>query len=755
MQRKPNKLIAMLLTSAFVCPATAFAQNNDDIDEIIVTGRKKAETILEAPISITAFSDSAIEEAGIQDVRQVGDFTPGLTFTADLGRNAERPSIRGIANLRAETPQPVSIFVDGVYIRSGVVSTILDNVERIEVLKGPQAALYGRSTYGGVINYITKTPGDETGGRLSVMAATDDDYSVSGYVDGPISETLRGTFGAYYKNFGGAFDNDSPFAGGRDVGSEKTKAVYGKLRWEPADNFNMNLSLNYSEDRDGQFAGSLQRDANNSGPAGGTACSDITRSAFCGVIPTPDSVNIATSIPAGTAQTTVAGTATSIGDFEAGLDRDIFRLGLTSTLEFENGITLTSLTGYTDENLVVNTNQSYSNEIFEAPFNSFNVSWATLDENERSDFYQEFRLASPVGQKFEWLLGGIYYGNEQTNVGRDLDEELSPDPGASFQESEIAGFGRVAYNATDELSIGFEGRYYEEEFVQLGSVAGQPNRTAKFSGFSPRFTIDYQVTPETLIYGLAARGNKRGGFNDPRATPPQDTFNEEIVWSYEGGLKTRTFDNRLTLTAAAFLNKLQDQQLSQSATFNAGTPDQITITVVDNIGKSEVFGIELDAGFDVTDELFVRATYALADGEITEGNDPGQGSFYGGDTSIVGFKIPRVSKHSATLTSVYTKPTDFGEMYVRGDALYNSSRFAAVQNIVETGDSFVVNARIGARLNDNIDISLFGNNIFSDDAATNVFRYVDTRSGRFFARGSNVAFLRRPAHFGARLIYDF
>jgi len=740
----------------------AMAQVNND--EIIVTGRKVSETALQAPIAITAFSEATLDEFGIDDLREVADFTPGLQLNGDFGRNAERPVIRGLSNLRAETPQPVSVFIDGVYIRRGITSSIVDNVERIEVLKGPQSALYGRSTYGGVINYITKTPGDETGGKLNISAATDDEYVVSGYIDGPLnaSGTVKYTLGGRYSQYGGSFDNVAQFQGSRDVGEEQTTAAYGKLRFEPTDNFDATLSVNFTQDRDGQFAGQLIEgpfNARENGVSNNPNCPDITRQAFCGTIQAPDQVNITTGFARGTTFNTAAGPITGAYDFDAGLDREILRIGGVMNYTTDSGYTLTSLTGFTEEKLDFSTNESYSDVVASAAFGPFGPAlvWASEDKGNRSDVYQEVRLASPTDGRLDWLVGAIYYNNRQSNTDRDIDEVLFT-ADAGEQEEETAVFARVGYDFTDQLSIGLEGRYYWEEVVQVGTDI-DPNfgldRKAKFSDFSPRVTVDYQMTPDTLLYGVAARGNKRGGFNDIRAVAPQDTFEEETVWSYELGAKTRAFDN-LTATVAGYYQQVTNGQLSQLAIFNAGQPDQLQITVVDNIGETDIFGLELDARYDFSDNFYLRGTYAFTDTNVTEGTDPTQGGFFPSDT-IVGFDTPRVSKHSATLSAEATIPTETlggGDFYIRGDGIYNSGRFAALQNIVETPDALVINARAGLRA-DNWDFSVFAQNLTDEDAPGGTFRYVNLRDFGFFGRGSNVAFLRRGAQFGARMIYDF
>lgn len=750
---------ALAITSYSV---PALAQGADDEPEarqdvVVITGRKKQETLLEAPISVSAFSAETLESFGAISARDVADLTPGLQIAGDFGRSGERPVIRGISNLRTETAQPVGLFIDGVYVRNGIISEILDNVERVEVLKGPQGALYGRSTYGGVINYISKTPGDEFEANLSGTYAEHDQLELTARISGPLADGLNAAVGGRLYQFGGEYDNLNANQSARDVGEEQTTAVYGALNFTPPQTprLEANVRAYYSKDEDGQFAGQLfDSTFNNSVAAGGTACPEVIRSYFCGEASTPNAVDIATSADQGQIVSPFFGGIPAAWDFRAGLDREIRRITADVTYDLSDTVTLTYLGGFTSEEGQTVTNQSYSGTIVGNSFGSFPSAWVTDDLSERDYWSHELRLNGSVNDRLDWILGAFIYDEESSGTDRNILEANYGFDGERSNE-EQAIYGALSYDVTDNLSLGLEGRYYEEDVGVVTAVANARGRElgATFDGFTYRATADYTFADGTLLYGSVSTGNKAGGFNtnvnpDAPAEAPFSSFDEEISTQYEIGLKGQYFDNRLRLSGALYRIDLEDQQISQVVILNEGTPDQVQVTVVLNAGKTEINGLEIDGQFDVTDNLTIGAVYSRADGEFTEGSDPTQATILPSDT-IVGFSVPRVPKDTGTVMANYTFP-DVGGWTpdLRVDGIYRSSQYAQVQNLIETGESFRTNARLTFdHAASGTEVSLWGRNVFDDDAPIGVFRYVDPGDFRFFAR-AHVSFLPRGPQYG-------
>ncbi len=759
---------------------TAAEEEKSVQSTIVVTGRKREETLLEAPISVSAFDAEALNAVGATSAQDIADLTPGLQISGDFGRTGERPVIRGIANLRSETPQPDGLFVDGVYVRTGIISSILDNVERVEVLKGPQGALYGRSTYGGVINYITKKPSDEFEGVLKATYAEHDEVEFSGNFSGPLFPGVNGLIGGRFYEYGGEYQNTAALSqGARDIGSQKTTAFYGALNIAPESTsaFDANIRAYYSEDEDGQFAGQLfDSTNNNSARAGGTACPNVlaTRSYYCGVVEVPDSVAISTAVGAGEVvnPTSFFAPVTAAWDFSAGLNNETTRIWGDASYDITDSLTLSYMGGFTKSESHNIVNQSYSEVIAGYSFGPARASaWVTDSQGEREYWSHELRLNGEIGDNIDWIAGVFAYDEEQTGIDRNI-LETAYDFSGGRTNQEVAAYGSIDFSVTDNFGIGFEGRYYSEDVGADLSSDGETgdDLTETFDGFTWRATADYTFNNGALLYGSVSTGNKSGGFNtainpnDPEEAPFL-SFDEEKVTQYEVGFKSELFDGRGSVTAAVYAIDLVDQQLSQVVILREGQPNQVQTTVVLNVGETEIRGFEGDFNFNVTDQLKIGAAVSLSDNEFKKGSDPTQATIidngvtdpadpnYG---SLVGFSVPRVSKNSGTVMANY-EFMDTGEWTgnLRVDGVYASSRYAQVHNLQETGESFKTNLRLTlAHENSGTDIVFWGRNIGDDDTAGNVFRYVDPNDFRFFAR-SYVSFLPRGRQLGVTVRKSF
>lgn len=259
------------------------ARESDDfsLEEIVVTARKREEHIQDAPLSISAFTSNMIEAAGIRDIADVAKFTPGFSFDDEFGRSAsDRPVIRGQSTILGASG--VSTFVDGVLLSGTTLDYDLNDVERIEIIKGPQSALYGRNTYSGAINIITKSPSDELSGSIKVEAAEFDQYEVSASIRGPITEKLSGSLtGRYYERGGpwlNTFDNTK-------VGQQESESISGVLYFKPNDKLDIRARLRWSRLRDDQprLFTTKPEDNNCFGPDNGGTYLGNSRY-FCGEI---------------------------------------------------------------------------------------------------------------------------------------------------------------------------------------------------------------------------------------------------------------------------------------------------------------------------------------------------------------------------------------------------------------------------------------------------------------------------------------
>ncbi len=328
---KKNRIRIGAVASAMVLgwsAAYATAQGNqvpraDALDEIIVTARKVEERLLDVPLTITAYTSAAIESAGVIGLKDLAISTPGLFTSSALGsRSSDRIAIRGISAV-AGTSGFAGIFVDGVYVPSSFAQGIeVSNIERIEVLKGPQSALFGRATLSGAINYVTRRPSDQWEGKASASVGEYSHYEFSGLLSGPISDTLSVIGSA--RTYGRESPYVNQLTGLKDVGGQSSRNGTLGLRWRPNDDFEAYARILYGKDDDESAAVYHQNSlANNCLPQLVPMSTTVTfPTYFCGeVVPNVNAIRTITS----NAAVPAPFRGTYADDGNAGLDRETMR----------------------------------------------------------------------------------------------------------------------------------------------------------------------------------------------------------------------------------------------------------------------------------------------------------------------------------------------------------------------------------------------------------------------------------------------
>ena len=791
-------------STATVTPANG---QTSGLDDIIVTARKVEERLQDVPLSIRALTGKDLTDRNIQSLAELSQYTPGLTYSPDFGRTGERPVIRGISALRTEAPQPVSVFVDGVFVRDAALSLNLDDAQRVEVIKGPQSALYGRSTYAGAINYITVKPGNDLEGRASISFANHTEDTIFGAVTVPIvkdvlSVRVRGKHYVY----GGEYRNSQT---GRFIGKEKTNAIGGEVRLTPSENFEALGTIDYAKDHDGLFAatvrtipiqaGGVVTSQNNTTnvPNGGTCNGrtiNIVGNNAAGVPDPAVPASLTTRLngwPCGASNftgTTVARnendlasytdptTGVAYGDI-AGLRRAVTRGTLTLNFHFHEGYTLTSQSAYTHQTANLGADQSYNATRFAPGFGAPAASWLSYDRDRLNYGSQELRLTSPQDQPFTWLIGGYYYREKTTGVTTGVIKQNAAlatiadplRPKSDLKSRNIAGFARAQYAFGEKFKISAEGRYGEEK-VSVGSTTslgtavvtagtctvGQPciiQGSKAFRNFAPRVTADYKIADDVLLYVQAARGTKSGGFNSTAGLPASTfTYDGESVWSYEAGIKSEFLDHRLRFNAAIFDNEIKGLQLSNIAAYtNPITGTNTTTTIVNNVGKARTRGFEIEAVAKATGWLTLSGNYAYVDAKAREGTETTNGTVYGGNRSVAGFELPRNPKHSAAVAATINVPvSEATSLFARGDLTYQSRRYAEIQNLIWADPFTHVNLAVGVQYN-TLRVTGFMKNATDNDTSLNGFRYLDPATFRRTA----VDFLPRLRQYGVSAAVDF
>ncbi len=247
-----HSLMAFTALASFAASEAVVAQQLA-VEEIVVTARKRAESIQDAPVAITAFSSVELQAAGFSNILDVTKATPGVfveAFNVSPARIDTTPRFRGIF-LSTGNPlqQTAGIFIDGNPVIGGIQGIGIQELERVEIVKGPQSALFGRNTFAGAINYVTRDPGDEMRTDVSLLAADRDEYRAQGSVEGAISDTVKARLNASYDFNGGHYDNNA--VDGQELGETTTWSVSSVVTFEPSETFRAKVRAHYYQDNDG------------------------------------------------------------------------------------------------------------------------------------------------------------------------------------------------------------------------------------------------------------------------------------------------------------------------------------------------------------------------------------------------------------------------------------------------------------------------------------------------------------------------
>ena len=760
------------------------------LEEIVVTARKTQESLMDAPVAVSAFTARTIEEQGLVNIDDVARFTPGLSFSQAFGRTTDRPVVRGQGNVLAGVQFGVesgtAYFIDGVYFPGDIQGIDLNSLERIEVVKGPQSALYGRNTYAGAINFITRRPTEDLEAyvKASVAEFGEQDYSLSlgsSFFDDRFGVRL---FARSY-SYDGEYKNSLT---GRKVGDESTQSLGLTVNWQPFENFDVLASGFFREDDDGPLALFLQ-------PASANNCRPGFRSTFyrsptglaaargsnpnqyyCGRIE-PGVVALNTDpLPV------VVGGQTRVQDGTAfdGVETDEY-FG-TLNLDWNiggSGWVLTSLSGYRDYENLFGTDSDHSNAFVLIPAfipgqglvypTTEEPLFANTNRNDTRSLSTELRLASPQDRRLRGLIGAYYF--DQEDDGSDL-TFAHPRGGGTADYTETvtdkAVFGMLSYDITERLTLSAELRYMEEtkertEFCstvnyswstqRCSNAAGVSNALAlgeiryqdeaDFDSTTPRITLDWQLNDDLMVYGVFAQGAKPGGLNGLAGqTIGRGTYEQEESDNFELGTKWSLFDNRARIGAAVYYTKATDVQFTTSIP-SPGGQGAVT-SVATNQGEGEIMGLELEAQAALTDALTITAGYAYTDTEITKGcddfeytlntggivYDPSLGSVP--DCNLKGRRYPLGSEQSANFALNYDAPVAWGQglnLISNVGISYEGSKYIQVHNLAETGETTLVDLRIGLRSDNGWQVVAFGRNLTDADTIPLATRWFDLRTG--------------------------
>ncbi|MCY4256076.1 MAG: TonB-dependent receptor [Gammaproteobacteria bacterium] len=783
-----SKTFVAIIAVLCVAPLAAHAQEDEgSLEEIVVTARKVEENLRDIPIAVTAFTEQSMEEQGISSLQDIADSTPGFDFASAFGRDDFRPVIRGQSNIIGRAN--AGLFVDGIIIEEGNASIPLAAMQRVEVVKGPQSALYGRNTLSGAVNYVLKTAGSENVREASLDLGQRGMARAEFHFSGPITDTIGAAVTVAHYERDGEYDNNYPgnplgtAAYSDETGAQETTSLVGVLNIAATDRVNIQAHAMYETTDDGQYPIAVIPSTQNN-----CFITNPRRAAAMGVGPfvqplppagTPESMAIGIRNRAGAAAAGYNGSGYWCGEVnvsevleaqgggtqletqfysDSGTERDSLRLGFRIDAELTDIITFTSLTGYNDVSTTSALDQTFGRLDVRprgspAPFIPVRVGFITLDENEFDDFSQEFRLRFDRSENLNYTVGAYIYESDES--GMDVGSSDPPgtalgDDGASSISSRSV-FGAVEFRATNQLVLGAEARWNEDEF-DIRPEGEDNSVSGSFDSFLPKLTARYEASDDAMVYFTVARGNKPGGLNSDAGLQEADRpVDEEEATSYELGLKALWMDNRLETNVAAYQIDWQDMQLTstRAAVVNG---QNLTFSILENVGEASIQGYELDITLRANDFWTARLGYAYIDSEIERFvQSVDAGAFAGsavreaallsggysssGDVVISGVQLPQTSEEQVVFSNVFEGRLDaVWDWFLRADYHFNSGRFAQVYNLASTGDREIVNLRGGIRC-DNIDIELWIDNALDNDTSPALIRYVDSAYGGPFIFG--------------------
>ena len=674
------------------------------LEAVVVSAQKREENNQDVPVAITSFTGSGLNARGIRTTTDLMQFTPGLQFSTNVVFG--QPFIRGIGSnqLNIGSDPDVATMVDGVYIARpvGSVQNFLD-VERVEVLKGPQGTLYGRNATGGVINIQSKAPTNEWTGGIETGVGNYGDVTGQFVLSGPLVKDrvlVRLAVGAEDRE--GYFYNAVTRSRLDDLDFQQGRATIDIL---PADDLRIRLIADAFHERDTRGTVAY---VTAPGPATLTFGTPVVSSPFV------SDVNAA------------VGTRVDVKGFSATVDKDI------------GSLVATSISAYRDSRYTSN---------LDLDFTRFSYADNEPQSETSKTFTQELRLASADTDRLAWIAGLYYLHEDATNANNYTfytSNSVLVIRGAAKTDA-YAAFGQASYRPIEPLKLTVGLRYSDES--RSVDVSSRTVATSTFSGSSsytaltPKFGADYALDKDTMIYASATRGFKSGGFNATSTTNPP--FLPEKVWSYEAGVKSEFADRRLRLNASVFYMNYSDLQVIVGV---PGAPSTIT-----NAASAHIKGLELESQAAVTKSITLNAGLSLLSAKYDRYSSVDSERPTLGLINLSGYTLPRAPKATVTVGAAYAQPTPLGLFSGRVDYSYSSKiYFVPFDTPLQTQPAYsLVNAFVSLDplVAKNVTISAYVRNLFNKD-----YNQLLLSNRGFYG---TVAFPGAPRTYGVKLAYKF
>ncbi len=732
------------------------------LEEIVVSARRREEGLQEAPIAISAFTGDTLAYRGVTRLDQIEKFVPNLTLQNNPSfggaSNSAAIYIRGVGQKEfLPTTEPgVGLYVDGVYVARSV-GAILDmiDIERLEVLRGPQGTLFGRNTIGGAVSITTVKPaiGADFGGTVAAAVGTDDRVNLKGAVDIPMGSTMGLRLSAATFQQDGYVERQD----GVDLGDDDTVTARAAFAWEPNPRLRADVSLDYTKDEENgpameliaiDFTDLSQLQGLVAAPPPPLAfIHNVTTAAAGPGIPCAvtdaegNGITFNPNVPNCYDNRYLRDNSRNAGTAEAKSETDIFGASINLGYEISDAMTLKSITAW----------RSLESEFARDGDHSPHRIAQFFDDLEQDQFSQELQLLGDHGA-LSWIAGAYYFSEDGDNVNI-LDFTVSNfRSGGEFDNEAWAVFAQGTYDITDTLHLTLGGRYTEETkkflpdqiiftnyYAGISEVVPPGNPLAALDApflqagtrilpcleieidideFTPLVNLSWDATDDIMLYAGYSEGFKSGGFTQrvfppivppftaPPGTPDIDlipTYEPEFADVYEIGFKSTLADGRVRFNGALFHTDYEDLQVQ---VFNSVAP------VTENIGSADIDGLELELQASPGAGWLIDATFAWLDAEYDEIDT--QLTLIGED-----FSFERVPEYSGSLgVSKEFSLNSMGTLIVRGDASYRDDTFNDAFNtaVLETESYTLVDARLRwISPSESLSITLSGINLTDED----------------------------------------
>ncbi len=644
---KPNFSTKLLMASCVVALGFSnltFAQESDDqtrrLEEIVVTAQKRTESLQDVPIAVTVHDGNDIEADNVESLLGIGSQTPGLVFSA-FSVGQPEISIRGVSTKEdgASANDSVVVSVDDVYIaaRTAQVFDIFD-LERVEVLRGPQGTLYGKNSIGGSINFVTKKPTADTSVRFRQSFGNYGIFDSAGLISGAISDNLFGKVSFSRRKHDGFLTNilkptddyESPDYN-QSQGERDNFAIRGQFVYLPSEDVEMVISIDSADDNHG---------ATNREPIGSTN-------------PLHGDGHASDPIAVNKALGGDGDPYTTLAETEGYTVRNVKGISLKATFSGASNVDFVSISSYRQSdfdwledseglppssifvNLYVNardTTQPAANGF------AFDITNSALEETQQ--LTQEFRVVSKTEGPLSWILGAfaskedidrkerfqftaIAYGTEPAD-----EQSIQANTTNSY-----ALYGQAEYDISDQLTFTGGLRFSNEtkditvsarlftannKHLLLGGAPFDPTSASEdFSNVSWKASLDYQLNEDVLVYGNLSTGFKSGGFTGSASSAEQATapFDSEQALSFEAGVKSRLADNRILFNALAYTTNYEDLQVTR---FYQPPSSDFGQFITENAGEAEIQGAEIEAVGLLSENFEVGGNLAWLNAEFVD-----------------------------------------------------------------------------------------------------------------------------------------